>query len=314
MEEKSENQNKINIKFKKINSNDYSIKLPKKKAFSIETPEDQLRLHQLQAVVAGRGTGKGVILSSLLQGMKKQNVMDRIFILSPTIDSNRPIFENLNIKEEDEYHSADPSNIVYIIKKCNQEADEWEEYLELKKLYNLIHGILDKETNIDSIDPNLLIRALESGILVKEPISKYGHKPILGLIVDDFQGSNLYSANPKNLFINMCLRHRHIARGMGVSIFMCMQTYAGPSGLPRTIRQNLTSLLLGPQKNLEVIEQIADEVGGQIEKDKFMSVFNEATKPDHPDKPNHNFLLIDFHPKNKSKYFRKNLNEYLITE
>ena len=64
MEEKSENQNKINIKFKKINSNDYSIKLPKKKAFSIETPEDQLRLHQLQAVVAGRGTGKGVILSS----------------------------------------------------------------------------------------------------------------------------------------------------------------------------------------------------------------------------------------------------------
>ena len=43
--------------------------------------------------------------------------------------------------------------------------DEWEEYLELLKLYNLIHGILDKDTPIDSIDPNLLIRALESGML-----------------------------------------------------------------------------------------------------------------------------------------------------
>ena len=106
----------ISIKTKLINSREYKIKLPKKKAFSIETPDDQLRLHQLQAVVAGRGTGKGVILSSLLQGMKKQDVMDRIFIMSPTIDSNRPIFENLQIQEPDEYHTADPSNIVDIIK------------------------------------------------------------------------------------------------------------------------------------------------------------------------------------------------------
>ena len=48
--------------------------------------------------------------------------------------------------------------------------DEWEEYLELLKLYNLIHGILDKDTPIDSIDPNLFIRALESGMLQKNQL------------------------------------------------------------------------------------------------------------------------------------------------
>jgi hypothetical protein len=60
-----------------------------------------------------------------------------------------------------------------------------------------------------------------------------------------------------------------------------------------------------------VIEQIAEEVGGQIDHDTFMNAYNIATHNEHPDKPNHNFLLIDFHPKSPDKMFRRNLDSYI---
>jgi hypothetical protein len=109
----------------------------------------------------------------------------------------------------------------------------------------------------------------------------------------------------------MLLRHRHIARGLGITIVMMVQTYAGSGGVPRIVRQNITSLLLGPQKNVEVIEQIANEVGGQIDKETFMKAYELGTHNEHPDKPNHNFLLIDFFPKSPEKMFRRNLNTYI---
>ena len=294
---------------KQIKDDAYKIKIPKKSAFTIDTPNDQLKLHQLMCISAQRGCGKGVILSSYLQGLKKQNCMDRIFILSPTIGSNRQIFEPLNIAEEDEYHTPEPENVNDIIKKCEQEMEDWTEYQDALKLHKLINN---PNIDINKIDPSLLIRALEKGYLgTDKPVSKYGHKPILGLIIDDFQGSNLYNTNPKNPFVNLCLRHRHIADGLGLSIFMCVQTYGGAGGVPRIIRQNITSLLLGSQKNRQVIEQIADEIGGQIEKEKFLQVYDIAVHNDNPEQQNHNFLLIDFNPKELNKMFRRNLNTYI---
>ena len=302
------------LELKKIKDDAYKIKIPKKTAFTIDTPQDQLKLHQLCCLSAQRGCGKGVILSSLLQGLKKQNCMDRIIILSPTIDSNRPIFEPLEIDVDDEYHTADADSIKDIIRKCDEEMDEWEEYLEQMETYKALQKMIkNQKIDIHEIDPDILLKALEGGYLTEPPKSKYGHKPILGLIVDDFQGSNLYNTNPKNPFINLCLRHRHVARGLGISIFMCVQTYGGAGGVPRVIRQNITSLLLGAQKNVDVIEQIADEIGGQIDKETFMKVYETAIHNEHPDQQNHNFLMIDFSPKDLKKMFRRNLDTYIST-
>jgi len=296
------------MKTRKIKNDDFDIKLPKKQAFNIETPPDQLRLHQMMCISATRGTGKMVIGGSWLQSLKRQDCMDRIFIMSPTIESNREMLSPLQILPEDEYHNGNPESIEDIIRKCNEEMDQWEEYQEAMLLYKLLN---DPKVDINRIKPELLLKALEKGYFSKPPESKYGHRPILGLIVDDLQGSNIYNSNPKNPFINMLLRHRHIARGLGITIVMMVQTYAGSGGVPRIVRQNITSLLLGPQKNVEVIEQIANEVGGQIDKETFMKAYELGTHNEHPDKPNHNFLLIDFFPKSPEKMFRRNLNTYI---
>ena len=300
------------IKAHTITDDAYRIKVPKKTAFTIETPPDQVKLHQLMAISAQRGSGKGVILSSFIQGLQRQGCCDRIFILSPTIESNRSIFGPLQIDPDDEYSSPGPESINAIVDKCKQEMDEWEEYLEDLKAYKTLQKIIHrKDVRVQDIPPDLLLRAYERGFVDEQPRSKYGHKPSLALIVDDFQGSNLYSASPKNPFINLCLRHRHIARGLGLSIYICNQTYSGPNGMPRVLRQNLTSLLLGSQKNKQVLDAIAEEIGGQVDRDTFHKVYERAMHNDNPDEQNHNFLMIDFNPKHPSKMFRRNLNTFL---
>jgi len=304
------------VKTIKLKDEAYKIKLPKKSAFTIETPEDQIKMHQLNAVCSVRGYGKGVVLSSLLQGLKRQGCLDRCFIISPTIESNRPIFSPLEINPEDEYPTGDAANILDIIKKVEQEQEEYEKYQEAFALWRILN---DHSIKIDDIDPKILMKALENGYFNQKPEPKYhnsqGGRPCLALIVDDCQGDKIYNASgSKNPFINLCLRHRHIGKGLGLSIFMCCQTYGGSGGIPRIIRQNITSLLLGEQKNKEVLEQIADEIGGQIEKEKFMEAYTRAVHNDRPHEQNHNFMMIDFFPKSPDKMFRRNLNEFVIPE
>jgi len=302
------------MKQKILKDDAYAIKLPKKSAFSIETPDDQVKMHQLQAICSVRGYGKGVILSSELQGLKRQGCLDRCFIISPTIESNRPIFDALGINPEDEYDNGDPATIKDIIRKVEEEQEEWEDYQEALMLYRILN---DHNISIDRIRPELLMKALERGYFNKKPEPKYrnnnGGKPCLALIVDDMQGSNIYStAGTKNPFINLSLRHRHLGKGLGLSIFMCCQTYGGAGSIPRIIRQNITSLLLGEQKNKEVLDQIAQEIGGQVDKETFFKCYESAVKNENPLEQNHNFMLIDFHPKSPEQMFRRNLNTFII--
>ena len=293
----------------RIKDPDFQIKLPKKSAFAIETPEDQFKMHQLSAVVASRGSGKSVIVSSLLQGLKNQGVMDRIFIISPTIASNRPIFDALGIREEDEYHVPCGDAVADVIRKVNEEQDDWEEYEAQMKIHKMLQKLLRNEkVRLDDIPLEYLEMALQGGFLDRPPVHKYGHRPVLGLIIDDCQGTPLYVQSAKNPLINLLLRHRHVGRGLGLSVWLMAQSYNSPSGIPRSVRQNLTTLFLGRQKNEDVVKQIAEELGGSINKENFLKIFNKAHENDNP----HDFLVIDFHPKSPDKQFRKNLNEYIL--
>ena len=50
-------------------------------------------------------------------------------------------------------------------------------------------------------------------------------RPSLLLIVDDMSHSQIYSTSRQNPFINLCLRHRHINHGKGITIFLAAQTF-----------------------------------------------------------------------------------------
>ena len=59
--------------------------------------------------------------------------------------------------------------------------------------------------------------------LYKKPI--YLPRPSPLLIVDDMSHTGIYTPSRSNPFMNLCLRHRHINEGMGITIFMACQTF-----------------------------------------------------------------------------------------
>ena len=148
----------------------------------------------------------------------------------------------------------------------------------------------------------------------RPPQHKYnGRKPCMCLILDDAQGSMLYS---KPRAINqMTIYHRHLAQlekggALGISLFFLVQSYKTQSGgITRAIRGNVTSMILFRNKNVKMLQEIADEIAGEIEPSKFFQVYEKAMKDKH------DFLFIDLHKKDSHpSAFRRNLDTFLVVE
>lgn len=288
--------------------NKYPIILPKH-TNHIETPEHEVKLHGIFVVCGKRGSGKSVAVASKLRHLKQQKSADRIFLVSPTAVSNTGNWNGL-IDDEDIYPEMDNKSIEDIKDKVIEEAKEWEEYMMAKKLY-------DKFVKSKRLTDEFLLECLDAGVIDEygnpiEPQSKYGHRPVLHMVLDDCQSSKLFVASHKNSFLNLCIRHRHIGQmpslkqGLGVSIWVLIQNYSTTSGLPKAVRGNCTNLILFKIQDDSSIEKIMKECGGEVDKDTFLKVYKFATKEPH------DFLAVDFNPKKKEYMFRRNWDTLVI--
>lgn len=293
---------------------DYAITVPKDSAFRIATPDDQIRMHALVMAVAKRGGGKTVALTSLLRSLKKDGALNRMFLISPTYESNKDMFKGLPLDDEDIYH--DPYNLSClddIIEKTQKEMDEWKAYKEKVALRNKLLAKLKatkSTSDVYELDPELLLDAFNYDVISQEPpFHKWkGKRPVLAMLVDDCQGSPVL--NDKR-FQHLCLRHRHVGGGLGISILMAVQNFKGKTGgMPLTIRDNLTHLILFRTKNGNVLKDIFEEIADDITEEEFYEAYNIAIEGDE-----HAFLFIDFHPKKGKEYrFRKNFDEYIVNQ
>ncbi len=77
--------------------------------------------------------------------------------------------------------------------------------------------------------------------------------------------------------------------------------------MPAAVRDNTTSLLLFRTKNDKVLKSIAEEVGDVVDEDACRAVYEAGTH--HGE---HDFLFIDFSPKEPHQRFRRNFEEYII--
>ena len=82
---------------------DKDLQVPPNSAFCIETSPMMLKAHQNMLVVGKRGSGKSTIITNYLRMLKEEDKMDRIFVISPTFDSNKALMESLEIDEDDVY-------------------------------------------------------------------------------------------------------------------------------------------------------------------------------------------------------------------
>ena len=278
--------------------------VPPKSAFTIETAEDFPKLHTLCIASGKRGGGKSVAIANFIKRCKDAGYYDRVWCITPTYYSNKSIWDIAEIDEEDVY---EPTMTVLkdIVNMVEAEREEWDMFLQEKEMYKEFKKEI-KRKPITEIDPEMLLEYQDLGFFDGPPEWKYKKEvpPRLGLIIDDTLGTPLM-AKPSAGLLNLCIKHRHIGKGLGLSIFMCVQSYCSQGGINRAIRENTTLLLLFKINQEAQIKKVMEESDLPLRDEKF----HEMCKYCH-DKP-FNFLAMDFAPKDESKRFRSGWDEYI---
>jgi len=295
------------MKIKPINR--YKTHLPKKGAFTIQTEDDFFKLHTLCIASGKRGGGKSVAIANLVKTAKDKGYFDRVYLITPTYASNKSIWDIADIQEEDIYEPT--INVLKTIQQnVEAEREEWETFLKRKELYKKYKKDI-KNKPIDMINDHELIGYMEHGFLDFDFNDKwkYGKErpPRLAVILDDSMGTDVMTKRTAGL-TNLCIRHRHIGDGLGISIFMLVQSYCSRDGIARPIRENTTHLLLFKINDQNQIKKVKEESDLPVTDEEWeqMCAYAHAIP--------YNYLFIDFSPKCETKRFRNGMSEYLVAD
>ena len=293
----------------------YTVKIPKGSPVYPETEKDFFQLPFVLLSIAKRYSGKTASLSWFLHILKKMDRLDRLILVSPTFHTNSHYFEGLPLDEED---IIEPSinSATEVMARVEDEAIGFDAYHEqLERFTQLQKDIRDRRKNVNEISEDLLLEFLD----MEKPKYKYmrngkAYKPIIIALFDDCQGTDAYSPSKKNMLNYMTIKHRHVGavqygdgKAIGVQLMFSLQNYTTSSqGLPKSIRGNATIVCVFKNKNENELKLIAEEVSGEIDKETFFKVFEQATSVPY------GFLTIDLNPKKTVKsQFRRCWNEYL---
>ena len=269
------------------------------KCRKIEAPyaaAELFKLHTLSAFIGMRGSGKTHSMVTLARKYLEDGSFTRVFIISPTYESN-PIFHVLKADKGDIYSNLNTSiaDIENILKKCKQDSDDYDDYEYYMKAYSKWKRRAPLKLEEETM--------LENNNHMKPPEVVPRPSPLL--IIDDMSHSEIYSTSRTNPFINLCLRHRHINGGKGISIFMAAQTFK--TGIPLPLRQNIQQYFLWPTRDETQLEAMYHEVANLVDHDTFIELYQEATKRPH------SFLTIDNNAPHPSLQFRSSFNKFLMT-
>ena len=93
-------------------------------------------------------------------------------------------------------------------------------------------------------------------------------------------------------------------------MIFCAQSYkSAQGGLSKTLRNNLTLLILFSTKSSKELAEIAEEASGEVDETTFYKVYAQAIQQPH------DFLMIDLYPKpSHPSGFRRNFSEFLVPQ
>jgi len=287
------------------------IKVPKGNAFAFETDDMMFKSHQNCLVIGKRGSGKSVIAVNIIERMK----YDRIFIVSPTIQSNKALLDRLRIDPDDIYDPDDLEALDDIKRKIDEERDLYEKYLADMKKYKEFMKKLESNNPIFHIPDETLLMFFQNGTFQKPRHKWNGRKPHMAVLFDDVMGSLLFTKGIRKLN-KMTIFHRHLGQlekggALGCSLYFLVQSYkAQAGGISKTIRNQSTTIVLFKTKNDKELQEVQEECSGEISKETFYQIYEQATEGEH------NALVIDLHYKKgiHPSGFRKNLDTFLIPE
>ena len=289
------------------------IKIPPGSAFQIATPPMMPKMHLLAAVVAPRGYGKGVITTNLIEQLK---VVDRLILVSPSAASNKALNDRLHTMLAPEDIFDDPNDLSvldHIVAIVEKERDEYEEYWDKRRKFELLMRKLDSDTPLFQIPTDVLMDNFD-GHGFKPPEHRWnGRRPVIMVWFDDVFGSEIMGGRGAKKLSQICIKHRHLGPlkeggAIGASLIFNVQAYkSAQNSLPKALRGNLTLLLLGKTKSEKELLEIAEEFGSEIGVAHFVELYKQATQAPH------SFLMIDLHPKSEHpSQFHQNLSEFIV--
>ncbi len=291
--------------------------VPPNSRIEIKTDPNLFTLPCMAVFLGKRGVGKSVSVCNLLRRYKETDTADRIIVISPTVNSNKALLDELGVKPEDIIDPESKTAVKELRTMVENERDDYEQYLDKKEKWTELQKMLKNHSlPIHKIPDEMLIDFVQDDGMIAPPLNKYGkdRPPILHCWVDDCQNSNLFRGRA---FANFCIKHRHeggLKRGgaIGCSLYVCIQNLKSQAGgCPKTTRNNCTVFCLcGKTKDESELKDIYSSIAGEVEYDtEFKPALDYALAEPY------NSLYIDFHPKeHHPSRFRKNLNEFIITE
>lgn len=230
---------------------------------------------------------------NLLQYYKKHGLLDRLIVISPTFKSNKEMFKDLPISDDDIYNPNTPNEVI---KKVEKEAEDYEQYWEDIELWKKMTNRMGTGAEMDDF---LLLHFYDPQLndFMKPTHWLNGRKPIIHILVDDCQSSPLFK-NRK--FQNLIVCHRHVwgfknePGALGCSVHTCIQNYrTQDGGLPKSVRGNCTLLCVFKTHSDKTLEEIMEETTAEIPKEEFLEKYKKATDEAH------SFLFIDYQPQEK---------------
>lgn len=288
----------------------YQVSAPAAKlkhAFAVDTPEDGIPLHQLGLIVGRKGGGKGFALFSLLRQLRKEGLADCIWVLSPTCQSNKDLYMSAGVREEDLVDDATNASLTRVLSQIDEEAAEYDAHKKALEDYRVLQKLLkNQRVDVSQIDPDLLFRAYQGDLFDQgpdgykydkdRPADRKGKPPVLHIVLDDVQGTELMAGSYKAPLHNLALRHRHVSGGLGCSLWLVAQSLkAQAAGLPRSIRENASLVAIFKLKDEKMVESLLEMYGADVPHEQLVKAYEYATN-----KP-YGFLCIDFGAKEKHR-------------
>lgn len=247
--------------------------------------------------VAKRGQGKSTAAVRLLKYYVDHNPpvfqKDLIFVISPTAESQPHLWDYIGASKQNIFTASTADevktiimNIVDHLKALREKYDEDQEYIAAyKKLARGATLTLREEMLLDSRD----------AMPLDDP--QPWPRPIL--LLDDLSHMKILD---KPWFVSLCLRHRHLAGGVSLSMLIICQSLHG--GLSRVVRQNCSLICLFSTHDKTCIEDLYKECSHLLDQEEFEAVFADATADFH------SFLAVDLSQSDPNLVFSKDLQKW----